>query len=581
MGWFSFLSFPLARFFSVGQYLIAYCNAYTLVCAGESVSMFSFFIMFPKIIFVVKGSVLTAIWIELLVTLGISTWAALRSERRRTDGAEADNCERWCWPSDSSGHAIVGTLLAFLTVFRSQIAFNMYLEGRDHVQALLNSSIDLATELIASLAFQAVELNSASSDSVVFQLHNKTETVLQGADSAAWISKIVGHDAASRIVAEAHKLAVDDGLFQFLDDDGWKELGVSSAIQRANLKRAASHLPKTSKAQREAKNLEIAYLCQEIVRLIKLFYFVCIEHIRSTEGEKAWVITHKAVNVFATDEEEFELLKEFGGVQGGSKRYVEPGSYEIETLQDGKDQYGSVFVAHPVNGNLKRITPSKSASGPNMQRRGSQHPTNISRAIGGKVADGVVTPMCDPTHSKPAMVMTWIHLTVERMFQHGLIQPPPKVASISSKLDAMSDAFHGIDKVDTMVLPFPYAQLLKLFMLVYCFTLPLVVADKLLMWTPVVCTLTSMGFFGLDQVGAELEQPFGLDRNDFPLMVFGKRLCHDLDAVVRTVEMARYRNRYSNPEHYVNAKLAARTLGWPIGLESADGEQEDHMVALK
>ena len=118
-------------------------------------------------------------------------------------------------------------------------------------------------------------------------------------------------------------------------------------------------------------------------------------------------------------------------------------------------------------------------------------------------------------------------------------------------------------------------------MLVYCFTLPLVVADKLLMWTPVVCTLTSMGFFGLDQVGAELEQPFGLDRNDFPLMVFGKRLCHDLDAVVRTVEMARYRNRYSNPEHYVNAKLAARTLGWPIGLESADGEQEDHMVALK
>ena len=60
-------------------------------------------------------------------------------------------------------------------------------------------------------------------------------------------------------------------------------------------------------------------------------------------------------------------------------------------------------------------------------------------------------------------------------------------------------------------------------------------------------------------------------------MTFGKILCSDLDAIVRTVAMKRYHKRYSNPNHYMNARKAAGNLGWPIGLkeEEKSGKEEE------
>ena len=54
-------------------------------------------------------------------------------------------------------------------------------------------------------------------------------------------------------------------------------------------------------------------------------------------------------------------------------------------------------------------------------------------------------------------------------------------------------------------------------------------------------------------------------------MTFGKILCSDLDAIVRTVAMKRYHKRYSNPNHFRNARKAAGNLGWPIGLKEEEG----------
>ena len=59
-------------------------------------------------------------------------------------------------PGEPVGHQIVGTLLAFLVVFRSQIALNMYLEGRGHLGTLMATSKKLAMEIIAPLAFRSV-----------------------------------------------------------------------------------------------------------------------------------------------------------------------------------------------------------------------------------------------------------------------------------------------------------------------------------------------------------------------------------------------------------------------------------------
>ena len=60
----------------------------------------------------------------------------------------------------------------------------------------------------------------------------------------------------------------------------------------------------------------------------------------------------------------------------------------------------------------------------------------------------------------------------------------------------------------------------------FCVLLPFGLASSLGWGTPVLSAVLAYAFFGLDQLGEEMEDPFGLEPNDLPL-----------DALVRTIEI--------------------------------------------
>lgn len=141
-----------------------------------------------EIIFRLRGSVLPSIWIEVVLTLGMSiVYVTARDSNNETAIVLHDMCLRAChsrslktslhvrsavecangnlsgfcvspaiFPAQPVGHQIGGTLLAFLVVFRSQIALNMYLEGRSHLGAIMAGSKALAMQILAPLAFRSV-----------------------------------------------------------------------------------------------------------------------------------------------------------------------------------------------------------------------------------------------------------------------------------------------------------------------------------------------------------------------------------------------------------------------------------------
>jgi putative membrane protein len=53
---------------------------------------------------------------------------------------------------------------------------------------------------------------------------------------------------------------------------------------------------------------------------------------------------------------------------------------------------------------------------------------------------------------------------------------------------------------------------------VYCFVLPLGLIDTLHEYTPLAVAMVSYALFGLDAIGDEIEDPFGSDTNDLPLL---------------------------------------------------------------
>ncbi|OWQ84423.1 bestrophin [Roseateles aquatilis] len=99
-------------------------------------------------------------------------------------------------------------------------------------------------------------------------------------------------------------------------------------------------------------------------------------------------------------------------------------------------------------------------------------------------------------------------------------------ASIDATLSGLTAAAASCERIKNSPLPFPYTLLLHRTAHLYCFLLPFGLVDSMGALTPVVVAIVAYTFFGLDAVGDEIEEPFGLRANDLPL-----------DAICRTLEI--------------------------------------------
>ena len=99
---------------------------------------------------------------------------------------------------------------------------------------------------------------------------------------------------------------------------------------------------------------------------------------------------------------------------------------------------------------------------------------------------------------------------------------------LETKIAALSQIQATCERIHGTPLPFAYTLLLYRTAWLYCLLLPFGLAASLGWATPVAAALVAYTFFGLDALGDELEDPFGLDPNDLPL----DALLHAVDAIV-------------------------------------------------
>ncbi|MFV5523952.1 bestrophin family protein [Acinetobacter variabilis] len=90
---------------------------------------------------------------------------------------------------------------------------------------------------------------------------------------------------------------------------------------------------------------------------------------------------------------------------------------------------------------------------------------------------------------------------------------------------ALGDIQAGCDRILSTPLPFSYSVLLHRAVYSFCFILPFSLEASLGLWTPILVGLIAYMLLGLDELSAELEEPFGFQDNDLPL-----------DFIVRLIE---------------------------------------------
>jgi putative membrane protein len=99
-----------------------------------------------------------------------------------------------------------------------------------------------------------------------------------------------------------------------------------------------------------------------------------------------------------------------------------------------------------------------------------------------------------------------------------------QLTSCLSSLDSLVDALGGCERVLKTPIPLAYSIHLKQLLLLYCLALPFQMVGALGWATPTVVALISFAVFGIEEIGIEIENPFGDDPNDLPL----DAICHTM-----------------------------------------------------
>ncbi len=91
--------------------------------------------------------------------------------------------------------------------------------------------------------------------------------------------------------------------------------------------------------------------------------------------------------------------------------------------------------------------------------------------------------------------------------------------SMDQNVQLLVDYLGGCERIHKTPLPFAYVVHLRRALIIYCFTLPFALVDMFdWKWAVIFDTLfLSYVFFGIEEIGVEIEDPFGEDENDLPL----------------------------------------------------------------
>jgi putative membrane protein len=107
-----------------------------------------------------------------------------------------------------------------------------------------------------------------------------------------------------------------------------------------------------------------------------------------------------------------------------------------------------------------------------------------------------------------------------------------RLAVMDQNLTSFSDSWGGAERILKTPIPFAYAHHIKAFLALFAFTVPFALSDQMGWLTPVAAAAIAFALFGIDEIGVEIEDPFGYDPNDLPLDEVGATIARDVGDIL-------------------------------------------------
>ncbi len=143
----------------------------------------------------------------------------------------------------------------------------------------------------------------------------------------------------------------------------------------------------------------------------------------------------------------------------------------------------------------------------------------------------------------PLEVAFWIGDYLQQQHERNCLNTYQLTAMLKL-VDTMIDVLGGCERILKTPIPLAYAIHLKQLILIYCLSLPFQIVDQLNWWTAFVVALISFAVFGIEEIGIEIENPFGYDTDDLPLDTICNTMQRNIEDLITLAPCVRYWKSY-------------------------------------
>lgn len=149
----------------------------------------------------------------------------------------------------------------------------------------------------------------------------------------------------------------------------------------------------------------------------------------------------------------------------------------------------------------------------------------------------------------PLEIAFWIGDYLQQQHERNCLNTYQLTAMLKL-LDAMVDVLGSCERILKTPIPLAYAIHLKQLLLIYCLSLPFQIVNDLNWWTGLVVGVISFTVFGIEEIGIEIENPFGYDANDLPLDTICATMQRNIEDLITLAPCVRHWRTASSDRSY-------------------------------
>lgn len=133
----------------------------------------------------------------------------------------------------------------------------------------------------------------------------------------------------------------------------------------------------------------------------------------------------------------------------------------------------------------------------------------------------------------PLQIAFWIGDYLQQQYETRRVEVY-QLTIMVERLNSMVDALGACERILMTPMPLAYALHLKQLLLLYCLSLPFQMVQGLGWMTGAITGLVSFMLFGIEEIGIEIENPFGRDPNDLPLDAICGKMQHNITDLIHS-----------------------------------------------